>query len=100
MAKNMIKCIIIIILVVFLLLFFFGRNIYQNSLTEKRDLTEEQIQKFEDDVKNGKEIDINNYIVKEKDYSNLVTSVNNSISNIIEKGFRKIFEYLIKNVDI
>lgn len=100
MNKKIIKYFIIGILIVFLILFFFGSSIFKNKLTEKKDLTLEQIEKFEDDIKNGVEIDLNDYVVKDKSYDNSITNINRKISNIIEFGFKKVFEYLLKNIEV
>lgn len=90
----------IILVVLFLLLFFVGDFVYRNKLTTKTILTEEQIKKFEEDVKNGVNIDINDYVVRDKNYQNNVTRVNDTISSIINKVFKQIFKYLLKSIDI
>lgn len=100
MNKKFIKYIFIFIIGLFLLLYFFGSNVFQSRLTVKRDLTQEQIDKFEEDVRNGVEVDIKNYIVKDKKYNNIITDTNSKISNVIEYSFKKIFEYLLKNIDV
>ncbi len=81
-------------------MFYFGKNIYKYKLTEKKELTEKQIEKFENDIKNGIEIDIDEYIVKDKDYSNKITKTNKKISNTISRFFKKIFEYFLRNINI
>lgn len=73
---------------------------FPSNLTLKRDLTVSQIEKFEEDIKNGIEIDLNDYIIKDKSYDNIITNTNKKISNIIETGFKKIFKYLLKNINI
>ncbi len=100
MIKRISKYIVILLFLLFLFMFFFGNNVYQYKLTNKKDLTNEQIEKFENDIKAGVEIDLNEYIVKNKDYTNNVTRVNTFISNIINKCFGKVFEYLLKNIDV
>lgn len=100
MTKKIVKYIVVIIVIVFFLLFLVGNRMYKMELTEKRDLTEEQIIKFEEDVKNGVEIDMSKYIVKEKNYDNEITKINGNISSIISFGFKKIFEYFLKNINI
>lgn len=57
------------LVLLFFFFFFVGDIIYKNRLTTKTILTEEQIKKFEEDVKNGVNIDINDYVVKDKDLS-------------------------------
>ena len=70
---------------------------YQNS--KKTSFTQEQIDKFEQDVKDGKEIDITDYITNtNKDYQNKLSASALSISEIISKytkgGIEKIFTAL------
>ena len=100
MNNKVIKLVIYAVIILFLLLYFFGSNIFQSKLTEKRDLTTSQIAKFEEDIKNRVEIDINEYVVKDKTYDNIVTNTNNKISNMIELGFKKIFDFLLKNIEV
>lgn len=62
---------------------------YRNS--KKVALTNKQIEKFEQDVKKGKNVDIENYIdVNNKSYQNNVSKVGLSISNTTEKVIQKI----------
>lgn len=100
MIKKIVKFVIVLVIAIFLFLFFWGSNIYKSKITEKKDLTEAQIKKFEEDIKNGIEIDLEDYIVKDKDFSNRITKINSNISDIINYGFRKLFEYLLKNINI
>ena len=98
MIKDLSKVLMILILLIFLFFYFFGNNIYQEKITIKKDLTLEQIKKFEKDVKDGVEIDINDYVVKDKDYNNKVTMLNDNISHFIEFGFKKVFKYLLRGI--
>ena len=63
------------IILIFLFSYFIEYSgYYEYNLQSKKNLTEEQIKKFEDDVKNGKEIDLNSYLEKTTiDYSNSLT---------------------------
>lgn len=88
------------LVLLFFFFFFVGDIIYKNRLTTKTILTEEQIKKFEEDVKNGVNIDINDYVVRDKDYQNNVTRVNDTISSLINKTFKQIFKYLLKSIDV
>lgn len=59
---------------------------YENKINDEVVLTEESIKKFESDVKNNKNIDINNYITKDKkDYRGFASNMGDSFSNFIEK---------------
>lgn len=62
---------------------------YRNS--KKVALTNEQIKKFENDVKEGKNIDLEDYIdVNNKNYQNAISKAGLSISNTTEKVIQKI----------
>jgi len=59
---------------------------YQTELQKKMILTNEAIETFEKDVKDGKEIDINNYVeINKKNYDNNFTKTGKSFSKKIEK---------------
>ena len=89
----------------FLIIYFSnltGYYEYQNY--QKATLTNEQIKKFENDVAHGKEVDINEYLIKDdKTYnnnlSNLTSKVSNSISNIVQSGVENTFKMISKLVD-
>ena len=82
---------------VILLLFlgvYFGQatGYYRFAENRKTTLTEEAIQRFEADVREGKEIIASNYLIKEKNYNN-----NISISENLDYKLHKVNEILIKN---
>ena len=75
---------------------------YQNH--KKTTLTEEQIRKFENDVENGKEIDLNQYLVVEnKNYNNKLSKaaskLSDGISNVVKKGVESTFKFLSNLVE-
>lgn len=94
----------IILLLIFIFLVIASKSgYYEYELSQKTKLTDEAIERFEDDVKNGKSIDINNYMnTKAKNYNNKISNVGNEISNsvekIISKGFSYLFNYLNKQI--
>ncbi len=62
---------------------------YRNS--KKVALTNEQIEKFESDVKAGKNVDLEEYIsVNNPDYQNAISKIGLSISSAAEKAIQKI----------
>ena len=62
---------------------------YRNS--KKVALTNDQIEKFEEDVKNGKNVDIEKYIdVNNKSYQNSISKACLSISTTTEKLIQKL----------
>ena len=78
--------------ILFLLLYIMLENgYYENKMSRKASLTEENIRKFEEDVKNDKIIDITDYnIEEEKDYSNSISRIGqkltDSVGKVIIKG--------------
>lgn len=85
--KKAFNLIVIIMLIFFLSLYFsrYASDYYDN----KNVLTEEAIKQFENDVKEGKQINAKNYIPEEKDYSNNISSFGIKTSKLIEKTFHK-----------
>lgn len=84
--------------VLFLCLYSISINGYVQTSNQNKTLyTEEQIKKFEEDVKNGKEINIEAYLDNSKsDYSNSISNLGETISEFIEYGSNKTMELLEK----
>lgn len=75
---------------------------YQNY--QKATLTEEQIKKFEDDVKNGNEVDISEYlVVNNKKYNNnlskIASKLSDGISKLVNSSVEYTFKYISKLID-
>lgn len=84
--------------VLFLCLYSISVNGFvENQNYDKALYTEEQIEKFESDVNNGKDIDINVYLDNSKpNYENSISSLGEDISNLIDYGADKSMELLEK----
>ena len=89
--------------VLFLLCCFFffiygvgGNGFYEYKLSEKKYLTEEQIAKFENDIRNNVDVDASSYLIDEKNNDNFITDVNRKISKYINLGFEKFFKYIFE----
>lgn len=105
MNKKIVKLGIYVIVIIFLCSYFVQTSgYYEYELHNKKNLTEEAILQFEKDVKEGKDIDINNYLLNTNvDYSNKLTDttsnisikLNNYLKEILTNGFN-IFERLVK----
>ncbi len=98
-VKKTFKFILIVFLISFLILYFSfktGYIEYQNK--KKTTLTNEQIKKFESDVKSGKDVDITSYLPKGKNYKNKISSAGykvsktceNIVKTTVEEGFKAI----------
>lgn len=97
---KIMKYIFYFFLVFFLFMYIAGSTgFYEYKLSEEQKLTEEQIKKFEEDVKNGVNIDIYNYIPKKKNYDNLFTKTNRDIAGYISSGFKAFFDYVFKYIE-
>lgn len=84
---NWLRIIIIILFIGYISLFLLNKTGYYNSaLRKKTELTNEQIKRFETDIRNGKQIDINDYLIDEtKDYTNATSNTGYYISTSVEK---------------
>ena len=77
---------------------------YEFEQSRKAVFTAEQIEKFQQDVKDGKEIDINNYLENtNKNYQNNISKVSLNISESISKytkmGVEKVFGSIAKMIE-
>ncbi len=84
--------IIIVIMFISLYLSRFNIETYEN----KRLLTESAIIKYEQDLKEGKNILEKSYIPEEKNYNNKPSQIGRKVSNTIESSFKKALKILMK----
>ena len=87
----------IILLIFFLALYLssYNTSYYEN----KNILTEDAIKRFEKDLKEGKKINVNNYIEKEKNYNNKVSTYTLKLSNLIDKCINKSLKLVLKYLE-
>lgn len=83
----------------FIVYFLLENGYYENKKARQVALTEENIRKFEEDVKQNKIIDISNYkIEEEKDYSNKISKLGQSLTDkagkFIIKGTEGVLDIL------
>lgn len=76
-----------ILFLIFLTLYISQANgYYEYSVSKKTSFTEEQIKKFEQDIKDGKNIDVTEYLNNtNKNYQNKLSKVALSLSETISK---------------
>ena len=87
--KNKVFIFILVAFMVFfgLLLFAQSNGYYQSKNIKAKVLTERQIKEFEQDIEDGKKIDLKKYVLyEEKDYTNDITDKFYKISLKLE-GF-------------
>ena len=105
-SKNiLIKVVFYDSLMVFAFIYFSEiTGYYEYSNNKKTTLTEEQIKKFEKDIKSGNKIDVNDYIDANKyEYNNslskLASKLSDGISKVVNSGVRYTFKYISKFVN-
>lgn len=88
--KKIIEYSFILLVVLFLGLYISQMTgYYEYTESKKTTLTEDAIERFEQDIADGKEIDTKNYLQEQTDYNNAVSSLGLKVSSWIEKGFNK-----------
>lgn len=103
--QNVMKFILIAFFVFFLIVYFSGSGTYYETQLHKKTLfTEEQIKKFEQDVADGKDVSIEDYIDdKTENYSNKTSNaglfLSKGITSYIKKGIEKTFKMISKFVE-
>ena len=103
--NRLFKFLFYVFFLVFLVVYFSeitGYYEYQNY--KKKALTEEQIKKFESDVKNGSNIDINDYLIIENyNYNNKLSKAaskfSDGISKVVKGAVERVFKFISKVVD-
>lgn len=103
-AKNVFRIIFFTILILFTTLYMTqALGYYEYSAKKTNRLTEDAVRKFEQDLKEGKEVNASDYIKKENDYSNRLSKLGITASNIVGDTFDNlmnfIFNELAKNVE-
>lgn len=104
--KNKIFSRIIIVLFVIYITIYISQltGYYEYKNYQKMVLTKEQIKQFEQDVKDGKNVKLNDYVVNTNKYyqtrlSKAGLDLSNIISHLVQKGISSSFDFLVKLVD-
>ena len=99
-ANNILKFTFSILILLFIGLYISQvTGYYEYTESKKTTLTKDAINRFEKDVKEGKEISAKNYLEEEKEYNNKVSKLGITVSNLIEKSFNKTMSSLFKEID-
>lgn len=71
---------------------------YEKSMKDKVFTTKEQIEKFEKDIKDNKNVESQSYLPKTKDYSNVFTksalAVSKKLNKILTNSSKNAFDFL------
>lgn len=90
-VNRIFKYVFVLLFIAFLTLYLSqATGYYEYENHQKAALTDEQIKQFEKDVKDGKNIKIEDYIEKTSvDYSNKASDIGSKFSNTVNKGVKK-----------
>ena len=92
--KKIFNTIIFVLFTIFVCLYFASNNgYYEYKNKEKSELTKEKIKQFEKDIKNGKKVDLKDYLTTEnKNYENKITKLGNKMSDIVDYSMKNSLE--------
>lgn len=100
------KAVFSIFLIVYLVIYLASASgYYEYKNYKKMSLTEEQIEKFEEDVKEGKEVNVEDYVVKDNAiYDNKIAkmgkkisfAISDTLTGVLSKSFKAISKFIIE----
>lgn len=91
------RIILYVLISVFGILYFASfTGYYENRISNQTRLTKEAIAQFENDISEGKPVDIKDYLEEKKDYQNIYSNLGYTISNAIDVALNDGVSYLFK----
>lgn len=99
-GKNIARIIIFTLIILYSTLYItqaLGYYEYTNRKTNT--LTENAVKEFEKDIASGKKVVASNYVKSDSDYSNKLSKMGISISNIIGNIFDGIMDFIFKEIN-
>jgi hypothetical protein len=101
MSNRALKIFMLILFIIFLALYLSQATGYHEYEQYRRvRITEEKIKQFEQDVKEGKPIDVDKYVEDiERDYSNKASQAGFKTSNFIENLFNNMLDVLLNIIE-
>ena len=98
--KRTVKIILMTLVITFLILYIScSTGYYEVENNKKAKLTDEALKRYEQDLKEGKQIDLNNYIPEDKSYVNNVVKLTSGVSRGIEKSMNTVMKYIFKEME-
>ena len=92
--------IFLILFLVFIVIYFSARVgliDYQSKI--KKELTDEQIIKFEEDIKKGEKIDLKEYVKDDNRYDNTLSKITLKVSDTIGNVTKDIIGFMFKKIE-
>lgn len=103
--KHLIKNIALFICLIFMCSYVVSKSgYYEYSMQSKKNLTDIEIKQFESDIKEGKYVDITDYLKeKQTDYTSPLTritiKISRNINNYLKEGLESVFNIVGKLVE-
>ena len=97
--KKFLKPFILIVIFSFLGLYFFYSSGYAESkIRKEKELMEQMILQYEEDLANGIDVSEEDYTIKNPDYSNTFTNtslrLSEKICNMVDNGIKFVFKMI------
>ena len=97
--KKNISYLPLIIIILFIGLYLIYQNGYYEKVTrDKIMLTNEQIEKFEQDIVDGKDVSLEKYVDNSKNYTTKVGNISLKVSNKVENGLNKVIKFIFNKI--
>ena len=99
-GKNVFRVFFFTMMILFTTLYItqaLGYYEYSNYKTNK--LTEEAVEQFEQDIKDGKKVNASDYIKKDNDYNNNISKLGLKVSSIVGELFDDIMGVIFNGIN-
>ncbi len=99
--NKIVKLIIFLVCFIFLVSYIiYETGYYEYKLQNKMVLTKEQMEQFESDVNEGKDVTLNDYMVDtEIDYKNDLTNMTIKVSGRVNEVLKKSIELMFRGIN-
>lgn len=96
--EKIVKTSLLFLFIIFIVVYIsYSNGYYEYELHKRVELTNEQIEQFENDIKNNEKIDINDYTGNVvEDYSNTFSKISASFSDFTSKYIKEGIEGVFK----
>lgn len=96
--KNIFIKTLLVFFIIFLIVYIITENgYYEYKMYNKTKLTQESITKFEEDIKNNKDVSTYDYVVEDYvDYSNKFSNLGAKLGELIEESMHLIIKKSLK----
>ena len=98
MNKKLVKLISIVIIIIFIASYMIAESGYYEYTMQRRTIiTNEKIKKFEEDIKNNKDVSTHDYIVEDYiDYTNAFSNLGVKVGDFTEKAIKYFIKKALK----